>query len=72
MSPWADSNVLAATVQGAQVRAQGRHEKPQVTAVVSEHGAGIVPDLIQQKSEVDFSFGRAVYLEKHCIIKTSL
>ena len=39
---------------------------------LSNHGAGVVPNLIQQKLEGVFSVSGVFYLEKHHIIKTIL
>lgn len=44
----------------------------QVTDVIGNHGAGVVPNLIQQKLEGVFSVSGVFYLEKHHIIKTIL
>lgn len=62
---------LGAAIQGGLAQGQGQDGKSQVPDIISNHDAGIVPNLIQQKLEVVFSFASIVYLEKkHHIIKT--
>ena len=54
------------------MRTESQYWQPQVTDVIGSHGAGVAPNLIQQKLEGVFSVSRVVYLEKHHIIKTIL